>query len=109
MKNFLALAKGLLGEGKLQIPHADAAQLRMEEGNRPCNQNAEGTGERARQNANETNQDPGEGVFESIAQGAEREPCHGFSRICADKANGGTAVGSWLLVNNAADHADFAD
>ena len=61
---------------------------------------AESAGQRARQNAHELDEQPGQRVFESVAQGAETKPCHGFSRICADKAN---------TQKTAADHTDFAD
>jgi|KBSMisStaDraftv2_1062788.scaffolds.fasta_scaffold03230_9 hypothetical protein len=95
MKDFVALATRLIRKGKLQIPHAHAAQLWMKDVNRPRDQNAEPSRQRTRQKADELNQGPGKGVFESIAQGAEREPCLGFSGIFADKANG--EYGSWLL------------
>src|SRR6266576_4850433 len=87
MQNFLALATGLLWESKFQISHADATQFRMQNIDRPGYAYAESAGQRARQNAHELDEQPGQRVFESVAQGAETKPCHGFSRIFADKAN----------------------
>src|SRR5439155_17087413 len=87
-------------ERKLKIPHANAAQFGMQEIDGPGYAYAESAGQRARQNAHELDEQPGQRVFESVAQGAETKPCHGFSRIFADKAN---------AQKTAADHTDFAD
>src|SRR5947208_10851234 len=98
MQDFLTLATGLLEEGKFQISHADATQFGMEKIDGPGYAYAERAGQRARQNAHELDEQPGQRVFESVAQGADEEPCHGFSRICTDKAT---------AQKPAADHENF--
>src|SRR6266700_656603 len=100
MQDPLALSAGLLRECKLQISDADATQFGMEKIDGPGYAYAESAGQRSRQNAHKLDEQPGQRVFESVAQGAETKPCHGFSRIYTDKAN---------AQKTAADHADFAD
>ena len=87
MQDFLALATGLLWKSEFEIAHSDAAQFGMEKVNAPGDADAESASQWARQDADKFDQQPSERVFESVAQGAEEEPCHGFSGICADKAN----------------------
>src|SRR6266536_2490440 len=97
MQDFLALTAGLLRESEFQVAHAYTAQLAVQEINLPGESDADSARQRARQDAYKLDQQPGQRVFESVAQGAEKEPCHGFSRICADKANVAKRNQPWII------------
>src|SRR5215470_4014843 len=65
------IARAHLGEGKLQIAHADAAQLSVQQVDKLCEADACGTGEGAGERSDRLHQAPGERVLESEAHQGE--------------------------------------
>ncbi len=68
-QDLFPLATALLRKRQLQIAHAHAAQFSMKKKDNPGNCDSGGAGQRPGQGANQFQQDPGQRVFESIAQG----------------------------------------
>src|SRR5262249_23762361 len=78
-ENLLALTPAFLGKGKFEIPQADAAQLKVDRKDDPCDHDSGSPCQRSGQRANDLYKDPRKRVFESVAQrkadGSIREIC----------------------------------